>query len=173
MIDRRVGLGLLEQVAHAGGADADEHLDEVGAGDRVERHAGLAGDGAGEQRLAGSGRAVEQHALRDLRADGLELGRAGEELLDLVEFLDRLVGAGDVGERGLRGVLVDELGLARPKLMTRLPPPWTWLMTKNSTPTMSRIGSRLTSSESQVFSLLTLVRHSVWAEPVLAASSEL
>jgi hypothetical protein len=35
----RVGLGLLEQVAHAGGADADEHLDEVGAGDRVERHA--------------------------------------------------------------------------------------------------------------------------------------
>ena len=27
----RVLLGLLEQVAHAGGADADEHLDEVGA----------------------------------------------------------------------------------------------------------------------------------------------
>ena len=70
--DRRgVGLGLLEQVAHPGRADADEHLDEVRAGDRVERHAGLAGDGAGEQRLAGAGRAVEQHALRDLGADGL------------------------------------------------------------------------------------------------------
>ena len=109
---RRVRLGLLEQVAHAGGADTDEHLDEVRAGDRVERHAGLAGDGAGEQRLAGTGRAVEQHALRDLRADRLELGGIGEELLDLLEFLDRLVGAGDVGERGLRGVLADQLGLA-------------------------------------------------------------
>ena len=72
---RRVGLGLLEQVADAAGADADEHLDEVRAGDREERHAGLAGDGAGEQRLAGAGRAVEQDALGDLGADGLELGR--------------------------------------------------------------------------------------------------
>ena len=53
----RVLLGLLEEVAHAGGADADEHLDEVRAGDGEERDAGLAGDGAGEQRLAGAGRA--------------------------------------------------------------------------------------------------------------------
>ena len=106
----RVGLGLLEQVAHAGGADADEHLDEVRAGDRVERHAGLAGDGAGQQGLAGAGRAVEQHALGDLGADRQELGGLGEELLDLVELLDGLVGAGDVGEGDLRGVLGRELG---------------------------------------------------------------
>ena len=96
---RRVLLGLLEQVAHAARADADEHLDEVGAGDRVERHARLAGDGAGEQGLAGSGRAVEQHALGDARADGLELGRVLEEVLDLFELLDRLVGAGDIRRR--------------------------------------------------------------------------
>src|SRR6266511_2289148 len=32
-----------EQVADPGGADADEHLDEAGAGHRDERHAGLAG----------------------------------------------------------------------------------------------------------------------------------
>src|SRR6185437_3597508 len=44
-------LRLLEQVADAGGADADEHLDEVGAGDREERHARLAGAGAREERL--------------------------------------------------------------------------------------------------------------------------
>ena len=68
---RRVGLGLLEQVTDPGRADADEHLDEVGAGDRVERHAGLAGDGAREQRLAGSGRSVEQDALGDLGAQRL------------------------------------------------------------------------------------------------------
>ena len=64
----RCRLRLLEQVAHARRADADEHLDEVGAADREERHAGLAGDGLGEQRLAGAGRAEEQHALRDLGA---------------------------------------------------------------------------------------------------------
>ena len=110
--DRRgVLLGLLEQVADAGGADTDEHLDEVGAGDRVERHAGLAGDRAGEQGLAGAGRAVEQHALGDLGADRLELGGLLEELLDLAELLDRLLAAGDVGERRLRHVLGDQLGL--------------------------------------------------------------
>ena len=72
----RVGLGLLEQVADAAGADTDEHLDEVRAGDREERHARLAGDRARQQGLAGAGRAVEQDALGDLRADGLELRRA-------------------------------------------------------------------------------------------------
>ena len=95
-------LRLLEEVADAAGADADEHLDEVRAGDREERDAGLAGDRAGEQRLAGAGRAVEQHALRDPGAERLELLRVLEELLDLVQLLHRLVGAGDVAEGDLR-----------------------------------------------------------------------
>ena len=99
----RVLLGLLEEVAHAAGADADEHLDEVGSRDRVERHAGLAGDGAGEQGLAGSGRAVEQHALGDAGADGLELRRLLEEVLDLLQLLEGLVAAGDVVEGDLAG----------------------------------------------------------------------
>src|ERR687893_786452 len=80
-------LGLLEQVAHARGADADEHLNEVRAGDREERHAGLTGHGAREQRLARARRAVEQHALRDAGAERLELLRVLEELLDLVQLL--------------------------------------------------------------------------------------
>ena len=50
-------LRLLEQVADARGADADEHLDEVRAGDREERHAGLAGGRAREERLTGAGQA--------------------------------------------------------------------------------------------------------------------
>ena len=108
---RRVRLGLLEQVADSGGTDTDEHLDEVGTGDRVERNAGLTGDGACEQRLARTGGAVQQDALGDLGADRLELGRVLQELLDLLELLDRLVRPGDVGERRLRGVLGDELGL--------------------------------------------------------------
>ena len=65
----RVLLALLEQVAHAAGADADEHLDEVRAGDREERHARLAGDGAREQRLAGARRAHHQDALGDAAAE--------------------------------------------------------------------------------------------------------
>ena len=58
---RRLLLRLFEQVAHARRADADEHLDEVGAADREERHPGLAGDGTRQQRLAGAGRS-HQHA---------------------------------------------------------------------------------------------------------------
>ena len=65
---RRVALGLIEQVADAAGADADEHLDELGTGDAEERHAGLTCDGAGHQRLAGAGRSDQQHAARDARA---------------------------------------------------------------------------------------------------------
>src|SRR5947208_517430 len=53
---RRVLLGLLEQVANAAGAHADEHLDEVGARDREEGHARLTGDSARQQRLARAGR---------------------------------------------------------------------------------------------------------------------
>ena len=107
---RGVVLGGVEQVAHAAGADADEHLDEVRARDRVERHARLAGDGTREQRLARSGRAVQQHALRDARAHGLELRRVLQEVLDLFELFDRLVGARDVLEGDLRHLLRHELG---------------------------------------------------------------
>ena len=46
---RRLLLRLLKQVAHARRADADEHLDEVRAGEREERHVRLAGDRAREQ----------------------------------------------------------------------------------------------------------------------------
>jgi hypothetical protein len=85
-------------------SDADEHLDEVGAGDREERHPGLAGDGPREQRLAGARRAVEQDALRDAGAERLELLGVLEELLDLMQLLHGLVDARDVAEGDLRGV---------------------------------------------------------------------
>ena len=87
-----------EQVAHPGRADADEHLHEVGAGDRDERHAGLAGDGPGDERLAGARRADEQHALGDARADLLELAGMLEEVDDLGDLLLHRPVAGDVGE---------------------------------------------------------------------------
>jgi hypothetical protein len=43
-----------KQVAHAGGTDADEHLDEVRAVHAEERHARLTGHGLCQQRLAGT-----------------------------------------------------------------------------------------------------------------------
>ena len=96
--------GLLEQVADAAGADADEHLHEVRTGDREEPDAGLTGDGPGEQRLAGAGRADEQHALGHPGADLAEpLGHA-QEVDDLGDLLLDALVAGDVGERG-RGLV--------------------------------------------------------------------
>ena len=105
-------LGLLEHVADAGRADADEHLDEVGAAEAEERHARLAGDGLGEQRLAGARRADEQHALGDAAAEALVfLGRL-EELDDFAQLFDRFVDAGDVLERDVDVFLGEELAAA-------------------------------------------------------------
>src|SRR6201747_968663 len=100
----RVLFGLLEEVADAAGADADEHLDEVRAGDREEGDAGLAGDGAGQQRLTGAGRAVQQDALGNPGPQGLELLRVLEEFLDLLQLLHGLVDPGDVAEGDFRRV---------------------------------------------------------------------
>ena len=105
------GLGLLEEVAHAGGAHAHEHLHEVRARDGEEWHARLAGDGLGEQRLARARRAHEQHAARNLGTHLLEALGFGEEVADLLELLDGLVNAGHVGELDLGTGLLGGLGL--------------------------------------------------------------
>ncbi len=104
----RVLLGLLEHVAHARGADADEHLDEVRTGDGEERHLGFAGDGARQQRLAGAGRADHEHALGDLAAELLELARVLEEVDDLGDFLLGLIDARDIGEGDVDLVLAQQ-----------------------------------------------------------------
>jgi len=98
---RRVLLALLEQVAHARRADADEHLDEVGAADREERHVRFTRDRAREQGLAGSRRAHQQHALRNTAAELLELLRLFQELDDFLQLALRFFRARDVAERHL------------------------------------------------------------------------
>src|SRR5205823_4271983 len=94
----RVALGLVEEIAHTRGADADEHLDELGAADREEGYARLAGHGAAEERLAGARRPHQEHTARDARAELGELIRVLQELHDFLELLFRLLDAGDVGE---------------------------------------------------------------------------
>ena len=78
--DRRSVLaGFLEQLADAGSAETREHLDERGGARRVEVRARLLGDGLGEQRLAGTGRAVEENPLaaRARRAGRSACARGG------------------------------------------------------------------------------------------------
>jgi hypothetical protein len=89
---------LPEEVAHAGGAHPDEHLDEVRARDREEGHARLAGHRAGQQGLAGARGPDQQHALGDLAAQGGELLGGLEEVDDLLQLLLGLLDAGDVVE---------------------------------------------------------------------------
>ena len=105
-------LALFEHVAHAGGADAHEHLHEVGAGDGEERHVGFAGDGAGEQGLASAGGTDQQHALRDLATEALELLRVAEELDDLLQLALGLVDAGHVLEGDAALLLGEQPGAA-------------------------------------------------------------
>ena len=117
---RSVLLRLVEHVAHARGADPDEHLHEIRAGNREERHLGLARDSLGEQRLAGAGRAHHQHPARDLAAELLELRGVAQEVDELANLLLRLLDPSHVGERDLDLILADE---TRPALAERKRPP--------------------------------------------------
>src|SRR6185436_21057140 len=83
---RRVAFCLIEQVADARGTHAHEHLDELGARDREERDACLAGDGTREHGLASARRADEQDATRDPRAQARELLWVFEEFDDFREL---------------------------------------------------------------------------------------
>lgn len=62
-------LGFLEEVTHTRGSHAYEHLHEVGARHREERHIGLAGHGLCQEGLAGARRAYKESALGYLSAE--------------------------------------------------------------------------------------------------------
>jgi len=76
----RMLLRLLEHVPHPGRTDADEHLDEVRAGNREERHFRFARDRLCKQGLAGTRRADHQHAFRDVATELLELRGVAQEI---------------------------------------------------------------------------------------------
>ena len=95
---RRRPLGLREQVTRARGADAHDHLDELGSGHREERNTGFACNRPGEQRLPGAGRPAQQYTARDVAAERPVPVRVAEEVDHLGKLLLRLVDAGYVGE---------------------------------------------------------------------------
>ena len=91
-------LRAVEEVAGPLGADTGEGLDEVGPGEGEERQLGLAGDGAGQEGLAGPGRPDQKAAARCLRAQGEEAVGSLEELHQLAEVVDGLVATRHVRE---------------------------------------------------------------------------
>ena len=104
-------LGLLEEVPHAGRPDAHEHLDELGARQEEERDIGLAGHRARQKRLAGAGRADQQHAFGNAATEPLVLLGVREEIDHLEELGLGLVHAGHVRERRLQLLPIVDLGL--------------------------------------------------------------
>jgi hypothetical protein len=91
-------LGVFEHVANAGRTDSDEHLDEVGAGDRKERYLGLTGNCLGEQCLAGARVTHQEYPLRDAATQFLELRWIAQEVNEFRHFLLCLVATGNVSK---------------------------------------------------------------------------
>ncbi len=96
----RAFLGLFEQVAHAAGADADEHLDEFRAA-RCEKNGTPASPATAlaSRVLPVPGGPEQQHAARDLAAEPLELRGFLQELDDFLQLGLGLVGPGHVRRR--------------------------------------------------------------------------
>ncbi|MPM13663.1 hypothetical protein SDC9_60022 [bioreactor metagenome] len=103
-------LSLVKEVAHTGGTDADEHFDKVGAGDGIEGYAGLSRDGTGQKRFAGSGRAVEQDALRNAGTDFKVLSRLLQKVDNFKELKLLLFGAGHIVKGDLTLFIGGDLG---------------------------------------------------------------
>ena len=104
--------GLREEIADARGADADEHLDELRPAQREEGDLRFAGDGTRQQRLAGSRRAHQQHALRDAPAERRVFLGVLQELDDLSKLVLGLVHAGHVLEAHLHVIVGVDLRAA-------------------------------------------------------------
>ena len=105
-------LACSEEVAHARCSHADKHLHEIGTRKTVEGDARLSRHRLGQQGLAGAGRADQQYPFGYLGSQGLELLRVLQELLDLLQLLDRFVQAGHVLESDLGMVPGGHLGAA-------------------------------------------------------------
>ena len=102
---------------------------------------GLAGDGLGQQGLAGARRADHQHAARDLAAQLLELGGVAQELDQLGDFLLGLVATGDVTEGHLGLVPVSIFARALPPA----PLPCICRIMNSQKPMISRTGRKFST----------------------------
>ena len=110
----RLGLGLLEEVAHPGGTDTDEELDELRGRAGEEGHPSLPSDGTREEGLPSPRRTNEEAPLGDLGSERGVLIGVLKEINDLLQLELGLVRTSDVEERDarLRHLLELALGAA-------------------------------------------------------------
>ena len=108
----RLRLRLLKEIANARGADADEHLDELGSAQAEEGDMGLAGHRPRQQRLAGARRSHQQHPFRNPSAEIRVLLGSPEELHDFLQLVLGFVDARDIREAHLDLVVGVNLGAA-------------------------------------------------------------
>src|SRR5690606_29835443 len=108
----RLLLRLVEHIANARRTDADEHLDEIGTGDREKRYLGLTGNRLGEQRLTGTGWAHHQHTARNAPAEALKLARIAQELDQFADVFLGLIATCHIGKSGLDLILAEQACLA-------------------------------------------------------------
>ena len=97
---RRLLLGLLEHIAHPGGAYADEHLDKVRAGNREERHLGFTGNRLSQQGFTRTGLAHHENTSGNAPTQLLEPARITQKLDQFLHIFLRLFHPRDVSERG-------------------------------------------------------------------------
>ena len=98
-----------KEFADAAGADADDHLDELGGAGAEERHFRLAGGGACEQGLSGPWRSGEQDTFRSPRTQPAIFLRVLQEVDDLIDLGLHLVDPGDIIKRDPDGLRIDTL----------------------------------------------------------------
>src|SRR5438874_4663612 len=91
-------LALLKHVSDTASADADKHLNEIGTANREEWDISLAGDGAGEQSLAGARGPDQKHAFGNAPPEFLKLLRITQKLDQLLHFILSFLDSGDVAE---------------------------------------------------------------------------
>ena len=104
-------LGLLEQVAHLGSAQAHEHLHELRAGHGEERHISFTCHRLSQEGLACAGRSHQQETLGHGGADGLEFFRVMEVGDNLGKIFLGLLLPGHIAELHPLGALDVDLGL--------------------------------------------------------------
>ena len=109
---RRMLLGILEHVAHPRRTDADKHFDEIGTGNREERHFRFTGNRFGQQGLTRTRIADEQHAFRNPPTELLELGRITQEVDQFGDFFLGFVATSDVGKGNAVGRFIKQTRLA-------------------------------------------------------------
>ncbi len=146
---RRVGLGLLEQVADPAGADADEHLDEVGArrSRRTARRPRRRRRGPAGSCRCPEGRTAGRPWGSSPRRPGTSPAPARNSLIS--SSSSTASSAPATSANVVLGVSLETtLAFDLPNCMTREPPPCIWFITKKNKATTSRmIGRRLISSD--------------------------